>query len=115
MMSRRSRTRILSILAALALVGALLPASVLAVGYRVSGTITDAAGTPLSGILVSAFTTSAPVDGDVTVTAGDGSYQIVGLAAGSYRVQVADPTGVRPSGYYASRVSRWTRPRRARS
>ena len=101
MTARRNRG-ILAIGAATALVVALFPAAVLAAGHRMSGTVTDMAGTPLGGILVTAATMSGPTMGDVAFTAADGTYSVAGLAPGSYRVQFADPTGAHLSVFYTS-------------
>ena len=83
-------------------INAKLPGPAAAAGHRISGTVTDTAGTPLAGILVSAFTISAPSTGNVTSTASDGTYSVGGLAAGSYRVQFADPTKAHLGGFYTS-------------
>jgi protocatechuate 3,4-dioxygenase beta subunit len=57
-------------------------------GATISGTVTDSQGNPLSGITVEAETSAGTVEGEST-TASDGSYEIQGLAAGSYLASFA--------------------------
>ena len=58
----------------------------LAVGGSIGGMVTDESGDPLAGIAV----TVGELDNRSTSSEADGSYQIRGLAAGSYTVQFQD-------------------------
>ncbi|HEY5111077.1 MAG TPA: carboxypeptidase regulatory-like domain-containing protein, partial [Acidimicrobiales bacterium] len=58
----------------------------MAAGAAISGTVTDASGTPLSNVCVNANPVSGSSDGNTT-TASDGTYTVTGLAPGSYTVQ----------------------------
>jgi Carboxypeptidase regulatory-like domain len=98
----KRKPRLLVTIVATALVAALLPAPALAAGFRIGGAVTDIVGSPLAGIVVSAFTISGPTSGNVAFTAGDGSYSVGRLVAGSYRVQFSDPTKAHLGGYYAT-------------
>ena len=64
----------------------------------ISGTVTNMANTPLSGINATAYIWDANGNfwqgGVGTMTAPNGSYLISGLAAGTYRVCFNDPNGV---------------------
>ncbi len=58
----------------------------LALGGSISGTVTDQAGDPIADVFVGL----GEPDFKGTYTGADGSYQITGLAAGSYTVRFAD-------------------------
>jgi hypothetical protein len=65
-------------------------------GLRITGTVKDPEGHPVAGVTVAADGRSIPSD-------GNGAFQIVGLSAGSYALQVETPdTGVFPSGWLAN-------------
>lgn len=64
----------------------------LPIGSRITGTISDAGGTPLIGATVDACAdTTGQCEFDQT--ASDGTYEIVGLGPDHYRVQVSPPDG----------------------
>ncbi len=65
-------------------------------GGAVEGTVSDVSGTPLAGICVEADATSGSGYGTAP-SAGDGTYQIEGLPAGTYKVTFRSGCG---SGYY---------------
>lgn len=65
-------------------------------GGAIDGTVTDLAGNPLAGICVEADATSGPGYG-TTPSAGDGTYDIQGLPAGTYKVLFRSGCG---GGYY---------------
>ena len=80
-----------------------------------AGRVTDAAGTGLAGVLVSAFDPSTPEYGPyVALTEPDGTYTVAGLAAGSYQVcfYTQGASGASPTGYldecYADQPPRTT-------
>jgi hypothetical protein len=64
----------------------------------ISGTIFDATNAPAANILVYACAGTCTH----TTSAGDGTYSIGGLAAGSYRVGIEDLSGRLPGGYASS-------------
>ncbi len=55
-------------------------------GGAITGTVTDASGTGLSGICVSTFDSSTGSGAQQYFTAANGSYSVLGLATGSYTV-----------------------------
>lgn len=66
----------------------------LELGGTISGVVTGPDGvTPLGGVSVYASPFSGPGGGGSATTLADGSYQITGLPAGSYRVQFSPPIG----------------------
>jgi M6 family metalloprotease-like protein len=82
----------------------------LEVGGTISGTVTNASGTPIAGAQVQAYTDTC-CGGGYATSAADGAYTINGLAPGSYRVQAwasacafSPPSGgpclVYPAQYY---------------
>ncbi|WP_205474309.1 carboxypeptidase regulatory-like domain-containing protein [Nocardioides sp. SYSU D00038] len=69
----------------------------LALSPKVRGTVTGTAGQPLAGVHVDAYSQSSGGFWDVTAsttTAANGSYELAGLQAGTYRLGYEDPTGV---------------------
>ncbi|MEQ1870623.1 MAG: carboxypeptidase regulatory-like domain-containing protein [Vicinamibacterales bacterium] len=62
-------------------------------GGGVSGRITDAGGSPISGVSVSAINTAGTTAASAT-TAADGTYTIFGLAGGNYFVRTSATTHV---------------------
>ena len=68
----------------------------------ITGVVTDALGTPLAGISV--FADSLFSNG-ATVTAGDGTYTIAGIAAGTYNVQFSDYGAVYSREYWHDQTS----------
>jgi hypothetical protein len=71
----------------------------LASGGTITGTVT-ASGAPLGGVCVNAFLGASSVQSASTTTAPNGTYSLVGLAAGSYDVQFVGSCAV--SGSYAT-------------
>ena len=66
----------------------------------IAGTVTETgSGDPLDATLVVAISTTGTITGAV-VTAGDGTYTMDGLKAGSHRLRFLDPTGAHVSEYY---------------
>ncbi|MGB0120212.1 MAG: carboxypeptidase regulatory-like domain-containing protein [Solirubrobacterales bacterium] len=59
----------------------------LGTGGTISGMVTNSAGDGQRGIQVEAFDSNGNVAGSFTTTNTDGSYQIVGLADGDYRLE----------------------------
>lgn len=81
-----ARVPLVAVLAAgLALMGGIAPAFAEPTG-SITGTVTDAANTPIEGV-------SVYIDGtDASDTSGDdGTYELTGLESGDYVVQVTDP------------------------
>ncbi|MGN6110960.1 MAG: carboxypeptidase regulatory-like domain-containing protein [Kofleriaceae bacterium] len=78
-------------------------------GASIRGTVKTAAGAPVEGAMVLAHTggktararSSSATDQSRT----DGSYELTGLAAGSYRIDVSTHEGVAPSEGYAIEVA----------
>jgi hypothetical protein len=66
-------------------------------GAAVAGTIRDAAGAPLGGVLVSAIDEGTSRGVAFTETAADGSFVLGGLEARPHRVRADDPTRRRRS------------------
>jgi len=73
--------------------GSVLPAAAVDTG-TISGTVTGPDGAPLSGATVVARSVADRYTYTVETTAADGTYTIVGLASGFYRVDFRPPTGV---------------------
>ncbi len=71
----------------------------LASGGTITGTVT-ASGAPLGGVCVNAYLGASSVQSASTTTAPNGTYSLVGLAAGSYDVQFVGSCSV--SGSYAT-------------
>jgi hypothetical protein len=69
-------------------------------GVRIAGTVTDADGRPLAGINVVACVPGTCY-GPPSITDGSGHY-VIALLPGTYTVQLSDPNGVYPSGYYTA-------------
>ena len=96
-------------LAAAALLATLLPGSVSAATYSVSGTVTNAAGAGVIGIQV-LLCTRVPAPGQQYITcvgsgavsAADGTYAVPSVPAGTYRVTFKDLLGRYPTGYYST-------------
>ncbi len=63
----------------------------LGLGARISGTVTNALGTPIAGSWVSASRDTC-CGGSGATSGADGTYTITGLFAGSYRVQASTPS-----------------------
>ncbi len=70
----------------------------LAPAGSIAGTVTNALGTPIAGVTVSANPSSCCGSGGSTTTAGDGTYVITGLAPGNYTMQ-AQASGYAPTYY----------------
>ena len=69
-------------------------------GASISGTVTNDAG-PVAAISAQACTLD--LQGcRVAFTAGDGSYTVAGLPAGSYELLFRDSSGLNPGGYYGA-------------
>ncbi len=60
--------------------------------FSLTGVVRDKASMPAPGVTVEALDAGANVDGSA-VTAADGSYAILGLPAGDYRLHFTDPDG----------------------
>ena len=96
-------------LAAAALLAALLPGSVSAATYSLSGTVTDAMGAGVSGIQASVCPL-IPAPGQTFIacvgsggtTAADGTYMVSNVPPDSYQVFFRDPSGTYPFGYYST-------------
>ena len=71
---------------------------VLVAGGNISGTVSDGNGNPLAGIQVQA-SANGVCCGSTSTTAADGTYTIVGLIPGSYKVS-ANGTTTLPTTYY---------------
>lgn len=69
---------------------------------HIGGTVTDPTG-PNAGAWVIAIGPSGVAGGDVT--AANGTYDITGLAPGSYRVTIVDTTGAYPQEYWQNATS----------
>ena len=83
----------------------------LVVGGQVSGTVTDEGGTPLANMVVEAFRYEADLDSWVwekdAFTEADGSYLIVGLEAGSYRLRFSAPNNRNYAPEWYDDVAEW--------
>ena len=95
-------------LAVAALLAALLPASVIAATYSISGTVTNAAGTGVAGIGV-ALCPLVPAPGQQYIqclpeatTASDGTYAIANVPPGTFKAQFSDLSHTYPFGYYSA-------------
>lgn len=76
------------------------------VGSRVSGTVTDAAGFPVSGINVDLCDSSGnAIVGGGTTTDSKGSYQFSGFPVGTYYVQFYPPVSYGPPVWYGGATS----------
>jgi PKD repeat protein/protocatechuate 3,4-dioxygenase beta subunit len=75
----------------------------LSVGGSLSGRVTDAVGTPLSGVWVSAESLSGGPSGSAT-TGADGRYVVQGLRPGAHRVRFDDSLGGHISEYWNDQV-----------
>src|SRR6185436_3271576 len=82
-------------------IDAALPAEV---PVDISGLITDNQSLAFPGAKVTASARYFPMSGCAT-SQGDGTYVTTGVRAGVYRVQVTDPSGQNPTGYYAGDVA----------
>jgi hypothetical protein len=79
----------------------------LAAAGHVTGMVTNAGGTPLRGIVVTAYTSDGnggwqPVLGDETDFRGH--YDIAGLATARYQIEFSDPSEAYATEYYANRL-----------
>jgi len=73
---------------------------------HISGTVTKVGGGPLAGISVGAYTRNASGAWqwcESVPTAADGTYELDCLAAGSYRVEFSDDSGVYATQFYYER------------
>jgi hypothetical protein len=68
----------------------------LATNGAISGTVTGPGGTPVAGVCVTA-TTALSADPEVAVSGAGGTYSLLGLATGKYRVEFSSGCGA--SGY----------------
>src|SRR4051812_4326655 len=97
----RARTALVAAVVGLAVVlSGALPAAA-GVAATIAGRVTDPAG-PVAGVTVTVYVESAGPwsPQSKTSTLGDGTYRIEGLEAGvEYRLQFADPAGIRTGGY----------------
>jgi putative cell wall-binding protein len=66
----------------------------LAIGGKISGTVTDAGGAPVSGVSVLAFSSDDGVGSSFATTGSDGSYTVGGLGADDYDVEFSTPNGL---------------------
>ena len=69
------------------------PAAPATAGESISGAVTNASSTAVSGICVQAFPSGSTTSSGATTTASDGTYTISGLAAGSYDVEFTNGCG----------------------
>ena len=69
---------------------------------HISGTVVDAAGTPLANIVVNAYDANGSITG--TTTNASGQYQLA-LRSGTYRLVFEDPNGDYASVYYPNAES----------
>ena len=79
------------------------PAAQAASTGGIAGVITGSGGAALAGIDVTAYKSTGSDTWAWTAevsSAADGSYLLGGLAAGTYRLEFYDPSGVYPSEYY---------------
>jgi hypothetical protein len=67
-----------------------------------SGSVTDASSSPVSGISVTMTGAYFPGLTGCDTTAADGEFEVPNLRAGAYRIRVLDPTDGFPSGFYSS-------------
>ena len=90
-------------LAALLVVGLMsAPAGAATPDTLISGTVrTSASSSPVGGAVVQAYTAAnvtTPVQ--TTTTAGDGSYQFIGLAPGDYKIRFTGDSGLYQDQWY---------------
>jgi 5-hydroxyisourate hydrolase-like protein (transthyretin family) len=89
-----TRARVLTVAvssAAVALLGLVaVPTASAAPGGQISGTVTDAAGDPLAGITVTAYSSDTGEFGDEATTKKDGTYTLKKLDAAGYTVEYMD-------------------------
>ena len=105
----RRASRWVRVLAGAALLSALLPGSVSAATYSLSGTVTDALGAGVAGIAVGVCplvpapgTNFIACVGSGGITAADGTYTVGNVPPGTYQVFFRDPSGTYPFGYYST-------------
>jgi protocatechuate 3,4-dioxygenase beta subunit len=74
-------------------------------GASIAGTVRDAAGNPIEGVSVNANSSPVSCSYCYTTTLADGSYQINGLPAASYRVQFSKYQSSYVSQYFGGTAS----------
>jgi 5-hydroxyisourate hydrolase-like protein (transthyretin family) len=80
----------------------------LAVAGHVTGTVKDTGGVAVRGIWVSAYRSSGShwtYEGRVNVTAANGTYDLGGLPAGTYRLEFWDENGAYATQYYNNKLN----------
>lgn len=72
----------------------------LAAGGQITGAVSDAStSAAIGGVLVDAYDSSGRIVASAQ-SAADGTYSLVGLSTGSYRVEFLSPAGDRPAQFY---------------